>query len=91
MEGWSVAMVTAKEKFVGRQEHCSCGRQLPEGRGARGGRGVERRRGSGEECRMQRRRGQGKEGRVGRVGEREGKAVEGSSDYLGGIRTRVTV
>ena len=43
MEGWSVAMATAKEKFVGRQEHCSCGRQLPEGRG------VERRRGSGEE------------------------------------------
>lgn len=45
MEGWSVAMATAKEKFVGRQEHCSCGRQLPEGRGARGGRGVERRKG----------------------------------------------
>lgn len=85
MEGWSVAMVTAKEKFVGRQEHCSCGRQLPEGRGARGGRGVERRKGveRSVECK--------EEGDKGRVGKREGKAVEGSPDYLGGIRTRVTV
>ena len=32
MEDCSVALVTARESFVGRLEHCFCGRQLPRGR-----------------------------------------------------------
>ena len=40
MEDCSVALVTARESFVGRWEHCFCGRQLPRGRegGREGGR-----------------------------------------------------
>ena len=51
MEGWSVAVATARGMLVGRQEYCSCGRQLPEGRRGRewsvgeGGSGVEKREG----------------------------------------------
>ena len=35
MEGCSVAVATARGNFVGRQEHCFYGRQLPGGRGGR--------------------------------------------------------
>ena len=106
MESWSVAVATARGKLVGRQEYCSCGRQLPERRRGRGGEGGEYRRGEGGEYRrgegverrrgegMERRRGEGGERRKGGRGEEDGrkkKTREGGGERVGEREGKVSV
>ena len=68
-----------KKSLLGDRNTVLVGDSCLKGGEWRGGEGVER----SVECK--------EEEDKGRVGKREGKAVEGSPDYLGGIGTRVTV